>query len=141
MKKTSRRSHGYHALIKTWQKEIQGKRFLTGLVLLAAAFFGLRTYFIVKPVNYPVNHDPAWNQGKLVHILPTVSHERFLIKTSFEAPLGSPPVLEVDGFKTVAGAMTDTEGRFWRFDVAGLSSDTEYQLSLKSRTGEKLCDS
>lgn len=123
------------------KRRLGWKGVLACLLVAAAAFLGLRTYLTVKPVDYPVNHDKSWNEGKLVHILPTVNHERFLIKASFKEPLESPPVLKVGTRKTVRGVMTDTEGRFWRFDASGLSADTEYNLTLKTREGEKLCES
>ncbi|MBS3756687.1 MAG: hypothetical protein KGY56_13385 [Desulfobacterales bacterium] len=114
---------------------------LGGILVLAAAFFGLRTYLTIKPADYPVNYDKTWNEGELKHILPTANHERFLIKTSFKAPLQTAPRLEVNGQKTVEGVMTDTEGRFWMFDVPGLSPDTDYELRIKSQDGKPLCES
>ena len=54
----------------------------------------------------------GWNQGQVLHLIPTVSHERFLIKTSFKAPLSSVPRLSVNG-KVVDGVQTDLQGRFW----------------------------
>jgi hypothetical protein len=110
------------------------------LLVVLAAFFGLRTYLIVKPVDYPVNYDEDWDEGELVHILPTVNHERFLIKTSFKAPLETVPVLQAGPRKTVRGVMTDTEGRFWMFDIPGLAPDTEYELVLRSGDGRRLCE-
>lgn len=118
----------------------KSKKILIGLFLVAAAFFGLRAYLIIKPVNYPINYDKDWNEGDLLHILPTVNHERFLIKTSFKQPLKTPPVLEVNGQKRIPGMMTDTESRFWMFDAQGLSPDTEYELVLKNANGQNLCD-
>jgi hypothetical protein len=117
------------------------KRFWLGLVLIiAAAFFGLRTYLVVKPVDYPVNYDNDWNEGEVVHILPTANHERILIKTSFKEPLDTAPLLALGEDKSVEGVMTDTEGRFWMFDAAGLSPDTEYQLQIRAESGANLCD-
>ena len=31
--------------------------------------------------------DENWDQGQVRHLIPTVSHDRFLIKASFEFPL------------------------------------------------------
>lgn len=117
------------------------KRVLLGLVVLVLCFVGLRTYLIIKPVDYPINHDPEWDQGRVIHILPTVNHERFLIKVSFADALKKAPQLLVDGETSVNGVMTDTEGRFWRFDVQGLQPDRQYELVLKDASGERLCDS
>ena len=35
------------------------------------------------------SREETWDQGRLVHLLPTVSHDRFLIKASFDAPLAA----------------------------------------------------
>jgi hypothetical protein len=66
---------------------------------------------------------------RVTHVLPTVSHDRALIKVSFAASRSKPPVLKF-GRRTALGAMTDTRGRFWRFDVPELSPATEYALAL-----------
>jgi len=110
------------------------------LIILIAAFIGLRYYLIGKPVDYPVNRDPGWNHGEVFHILPTVNHERFLIKTSFTKNLADPPVLKVGQATVVKGVRTDTEGRFWMFDAGGLAPDTEYELVLTDVGGKSLCD-
>jgi hypothetical protein len=44
----------------------------------------------------------GWNQGQLTHLIPTASHERFLIKASFKAPLAGTPRLLLNG-KSVEG--------------------------------------
>jgi hypothetical protein len=81
----------------------------------------------------------AWNSGQLVHLIPTASHERFLIKTSFKEPLATTPDLLVNG-KAYAGVQTDPHGRFWRFDVPALQPATEYELRITDRHGAALCD-
>jgi len=116
------------------------KKILLGLFLLIAAFIGLRYYFIIKPVVYPVNHDPGWNHGEVFHILPTVNHERFLVKISFMKQLAEAPILRVGQTAVVKGEKTDTEGRFWMFDAGGLAPDNEYELALIDADGKKLCD-
>ena len=58
--------------------------------------------------------DTNWHAGQLAHLIPAASHDRFLIKASFQAPLAHAPWLIVNG-KRVAGEPTDTAGRFWRF--------------------------
>jgi len=50
---------------------------------------------------------PAWNEGQLVHLIPTANHERILIKASFKSPLASTPQLPIGG-KSVDGVKTDT---------------------------------
>jgi hypothetical protein len=72
---------------------------------------------------------------------PTVNHERFLVKVSFKEPLTGAPLLYVGRDAKTRGVRTDTEGRFWMFNVPGLSPDTEYDLVLKTEDGRGLCDS
>ncbi len=116
------------------------KKTLAILALAFAAFVGLRHYLIIKPVEYPINRDQGWNYGDVAHILPTVNHQRFLIKVSFLKPLAEVPVLKVGGASIVKGAKTDSEGRFWMFDAGGLNPDTEYLLSMTDGKGAALCD-
>src|SRR5262249_24499016 len=65
----------------------------------------------------------AWDRGELVHVLPTVSHDRLLVKASFRYPLLSTPSLRI-GASTFAGVQTDTHGECWRFDAGDLKSAT-----------------
>ncbi len=81
----------------------------------------------------------AWNQGQLAHIILTSSHERFLIKASFKAPLTGTPRLSVNG-KPVEGVKTDTQGRFWLFDAPSLQPATQYELRLTDPGGAPLCN-
>ncbi len=81
----------------------------------------------------------CWDEGMVAHLIPTVNHERILIKVSFRAPQRHPPFLKVGRRKLVA-YRADTEGRFWQFDVRGLSPNTEYELSLVDRAGRRLCE-
>src|SRR5262252_73124 len=80
-----------------------------------------------------------WSAGDLAHLIPTASHERFLIKASFKKPLAFTPRLTVDG-KPVEGFKTDAHGRFWRFDAPSLSANTTYELRLTDPGGAPLCD-
>lgn len=80
-------------------------------------------------------HD--WDAGDLYHVLPTVSHERALLKCSFREPLPDTPELRVDG-RRIAGERTDTRGRFWAFDVASLRPSTAYELELRTGRGRAL---
>jgi hypothetical protein len=74
-----------------------------------------------------------------VHLLPTVSHERILIKTSFERPLAEPPRLRI-GDAYFPGTRTDTRGFFWLFDAPGLEPSTTYELVIQTAAGSDLCD-
>jgi hypothetical protein len=60
-----------------------------------------------------------WDQGAVQHLIPTASHDRFLIKASFtQAQLG-PPELDV-GNTRIRGQANASSGDFWQFDVTGL---------------------
>jgi len=55
---------------------------------------------------------PLWNGGDLVHLLPTVSDERMLIKASFSRALAKPPRLLVDK-RAASTRRTDSSGEHW----------------------------
>ena len=80
----------------------------------------------------------AWDAGEVVHVLPTASHDRFLVKASFKTPLDAAPILDVGGTR-VAGLRTDTQGETWSFDAPGLKPDTSYRLALTGAAGKALC--
>jgi len=73
----------------------------------------------------------GWDAGKLFHLLPMVSHDRALLKCSFQEILSQAPELTIDG-KRIVGQRTDSRGRFWEFDIAELKPSTEYRLELRS---------
>jgi hypothetical protein len=79
-----------------------------------------------------------WDAGEVAHVLPTSSHDRILIKTSFKRPLEAAPTLQV-GDQRVTGQRTDTRGSFWQFHVAALKPGMTYTLSLASSDGRSLC--
>ena len=80
-----------------------------------------------------------WDAGELFHVLPTVNHDRALLKCSFRAPLPDAPELRVDG-RRITGRRTDTRGRFWAFDVDSLRPATAYGLELRSGRGQSLAE-
>lgn len=82
----------------------------------------------------------AWNAGPVAHVLPTVSHERMLVKLSLREPAAGPLFLHLDN-RRVPGRRTDTGGEFWSFDAAGLDAARTYTLSLTDAGGRPLCDS
>jgi len=82
----------------------------------------------------------TWNPGQVEHLLPTVSHDRIRIKTSFQSALSKAPRLLVDK-KAVTGHRMDSTGRFWAFDTMGLTPARSYSLELKDANGKNLCDS
>jgi len=69
-------------------------------------------------------------EDHVVHLLPTVSSDRILLKASFADPLTDSPDLYVDGAR-VPGTMTDTDAEFFAFDAAGLQPGREYELQLR----------
>ena len=72
--------------------------------------------------------DDGWRQGDLKHLVPAANHDRVLIKCSFGSPRPA-PVLAIGDLR-VAARITDSEGRYFAFDVAGLKPDHEYTLQL-----------
>jgi hypothetical protein len=83
--------------------------------------------------------DDGWNAGLVAHLLPTVSHDRILLKASFHEPLKEIPFLHVGG-RPIVGERTDREGFFWQFDAAGLEPSRPYALVLTDARGRPLCD-
>ncbi len=77
-----------------------------------------------------------WNPGSVVHVLPTVNHQRILLKASFREPVRS-PALRL-GRKFISGVQTSTGGHFASFDAIGLEPATVYELQLLDGTKE-LC--
>jgi len=67
----------------------------------------------------------------LVHVLPTVSHDRMLLKVSLREPQAAPPELRV-GRRAFPGQRTDTGGTHWMFDARGLAPATRYTLELRA---------
>src|SRR5260370_34545531 len=85
----------------------------------------------------PAPRDENWDQGEVQHLIPTVSHDRFLIKASFAQTQLAPPELEVGAIR-VRGQANTAAGDFWQFDVPGLSPSTPYKLSLTGAGGRAL---
>lgn len=81
----------------------------------------------------------SWSAGEVHHLLPTVSHDRILLKASFRRPLVEPPSLRVNS-RLASGRRRDTKGEFWEFDVAGLEPDRTYELQILDRRRRSLCD-
>ncbi len=73
------------------------------------------------------------------HILPSVNHNRMIIKISFDRRLSASPRIRI-GRETVIATPTDTMGRFWRFDIKGLQPGTSYELNLETSDGNLLID-
>jgi hypothetical protein len=102
--------------------------------LVGASLAGL-----ASPAVAAATGDAAWDQGKLLHLLPTASHDRFLIKASFDGPLETVPELHVGRIR-VRGRKNIAAGDFWQFDAAHLKPATTYRLSLIGGDGQALCE-
>lgn len=83
---------------------------------------------------------PAARAGRdvAVHLLPTVSHDRLLLKASFAEPLDRPPVLRVGG-RRVRGIRTDTDGTHWAFHATALRPGKRHHLDLR-QAGRRLTE-
>ena len=82
----------------------------------------------------------TWHSGDLAHLLPTASHDRFLIKASFKSPRrASAPALVIDARK-IPGRSADTLGFFWGFDATGLEPARTYTLQIIDAADRPLCD-
>lgn len=82
--------------------------------------------------------DRDWQAGEVVHLLPTASHDRILLKASFRTALIAAPQLKIAN-RRIEGRKSDGAGRFWQFDAAGLQPDTSYTLQLVDKRGAALC--
>ncbi|MFQ5666188.1 MAG: hypothetical protein ACE5I7_07120 [Candidatus Binatia bacterium] len=71
------------------------------------------------------------NEAGIQHILPTVSADRLLLKVSFADSQPIPPVLRAD-WRRVQGLATDTDRRFWAFDVPDLEPARRYTLQIRT---------
>jgi hypothetical protein len=104
------------------------REFLRGLAAAAAVCAGpLAVGCGEDDASTPIDPTP---EGSVAHLLPTVSHDRMLLKASFHVPQPEPPLLLVDGH-AVAGQMTDTQGLFWSFDARDLTPGHRYTLELR----------
>ena len=80
----------------------------------------------------------GWRRGDLAHLIPGANHERIIVKCSFHTPR-RPPLLRIGGELAHARA-TDTESRYFAFDVPGLKPNHEYSLQLVDRDNHPLAD-
>jgi hypothetical protein len=117
------------------------RRELLGAGATAFGLFSLGGLPLAAAQNVSTTGDPTqnWDSGELAHLLPTSSHDRFLIKASFKQPLEVAPSLQV-GDQRVTGQRTDTLGSFWQFHAADLRAGTTYTLSIASSDGRSLCE-
>jgi hypothetical protein len=83
--------------------------------------------------------EEVWDAGAVAHLLPTVNHERMLIKASFSRALAEAPSLRVGDGQSARGERTDTAGEIWQFDVTGLKPATSFKLALTGE-GRSLCE-
>src|SRR5262245_17596648 len=79
-----------------------------------------------------------WEAGSVAHLLATASHDRILLKASFQRPRHRAPSLRA-GKSFFPGTKTDTAGLFWQFDVTGLQSRKPHELQLVDASRKPLC--
>jgi hypothetical protein len=111
--------------------------FPTRRTLLQMAAAGTASALFPFPLSA---QEDSWNSGDVAHLIPTATHERFLIKASFENARSEAPVLKVDG-QDVPGSRTDLAGKFWQFDATGLEGGREYILQLFEGGGGEITGS
>ncbi|MGH6770132.1 MAG: hypothetical protein ACRECO_14040 [Xanthobacteraceae bacterium] len=99
--------------------------------IVAGAFAAQRFGAVDLLSGVALAQENTWDAGKLFHLLPMVSHNRALLKCSFQEALGQTPEIMIDG-RRVTGQRTDSRGQFWDFDIAALKPGTEYKLELRS---------
>ncbi len=80
-----------------------------------------------------------WQPGSVRHLLPAATHDRLLLKASFDRALAAPPTLRA-GPRAAAGLQLDSSGEFFSFDLVGLEPERTYELSLEDANGTPLCD-
>lgn len=119
----------------TWKRLILAALMAAVFSLLILIYYDRHT---IAPIKPPAP-DPAWNSGPLVHLLPTVSHNRILIKASFARPLSHAPRL-LAGDRSFVGQQTDSNGFFWCFDATDLEPSTQYEMRIQDASGMNLCD-
>jgi len=56
------------------------------------------------------NDDSKWNADEVFHILPTVCHNRMLLKVSFNRSYAEPPCLLINNKNFVSGNMQRSPG-------------------------------
>lgn len=83
--------------------------------------------------------ESSWDTGKVFHLLPTVNHDRALLKCSFVEALPQAPRVRCNN-RTFIGRKTDSRGLFWQFDIQGLKPGTEFKLELQTANGKSLAE-
>ena len=94
---------------------------------------------LVAIPQWSASAEEAWDAGRLEHLLPAASHNRIAIKATFAEAPECPVFLKV-GDRRVAGRATDSDSRFFAFDIGDLQADVEYTLQLVDAGGDALCD-
>jgi phosphodiesterase/alkaline phosphatase D-like protein len=116
---------------KTRREVLQGGAGIAAVSMLGTPW--MEAADAVRPANGDTD------AGAVEHLLPTVSHNRLRLKASFTRRQSDAPRLRVGG-KTFAGRESDTHGRFWQWDVAGLKPDSRYTLRLLNGRGRDLTE-
>ena len=80
-----------------------------------------------------------FDAGPLQHVLSTATHDRLLVKASFDRAFDEAPRLRV-GDRTVAGRRSDRAGRFWQWDEGELRPGRRHRLRLLGPRGRDLTE-
>ncbi|MDN3921681.1 alkaline phosphatase D family protein [Roseateles violae] len=91
----------------------------------------------------PATADDGWRAPGLRHLIPSFSADRLRIKASWHEPRAAAPLLELRAGRErlrIEGRRSDTGGRCWSFDAAGLQAATRYELRLQGADGAALSD-
>jgi hypothetical protein len=93
------------------------------------------------PPAQPLATPPAqpWQAGPVLHILPTVGHDRFMVKLSLREPAPIGLRLFADN-RRIWGRATDSAAETWQFAAEGLEPGRRYLLHLTDAAGRPLCD-
>jgi hypothetical protein len=107
--------------------------------LIGAASFAAAAVSHHQAEGSPSQIDSGWQNHEIAHLLPTATHQRFLIKASVKVFQREQPVLLV-GDRKVPGRKGDSLGFFWTFDAGGLEPGRKYDLQILDARGRALCD-
>jgi hypothetical protein len=84
----------------------------------------------------PYEEDTHWSAGDVAHLLPAASHDRILLKASFQRPLRSAR-LRLAG-REFEGRRSDAAGLHYSFDARALTPDRTHTLELRDTAGDRL---
>lgn len=81
----------------------------------------------------------GWSAGDVAHLLPVAGPDRIRLKVSFRSSRSAILLQTSDG-RTVEATPSDSDGRFFAFDLRRLEPGREYTFALYDGAGNALCD-